>query len=184
MKNFLNLLKNFFKQSWLYVVIFACFVLFDQLTKLFFEGKQIGVISGVFSFTSSHNTGAGFGVLSGKLWLLLMFTFLFLIFLAVFNHYQKHKTKLYKWSMMLIVSGAVGNLIDRLIFGYVRDFLYFELINFPIFNIADSMLTIGVILLIVFLLFVEPKLSKQQKDNVDMQDKNNVDMQDKNLKNE
>lgn len=156
-------LKNYFKQNWLYVLIFSLFLIFDQITKIIFEGKTIAIIKGVFSFTSSHNDGAGFGVLSGKVWLLILFTIFFLAFILIFNHYQKHKNALYSWSMSLIFAGAIGNLIDRIFFGYVRDFLFFELINFPIFNVADSCLTIGIILLVVFLLFIEPKLAKQEK---------------------
>ncbi len=152
--------SNYFKKNWVYILIFAIFLIFDQITKVILDGKTIGLISGVFSFTSSHNYGAGFSILTGKGWLLITLTFVFLAFIGVFNHFQKQKNALYKWSMALIISGAIGNLIDRIFLGYVRDFLYFELINFPIFNVADSCLTIGIILLCVFLVFVEPKLKK------------------------
>lgn len=142
-------------------MIFALFLLLDQITKLILDGKTIGLIQGVFSLTSSHNYGAGFSILTGKGWLLILLTVVFLIGILTFNYFQKTKNSLYKWSMALIVSGAVGNLIDRIFLGYVRDFLYFELINFPIFNVADSCLTIGVILLCVYFVFVEPKIKKQ-----------------------
>lgn len=161
MKNF----KEYFKQNWFYYLLLALFILLDQITKLIFEGKTIPVISGVFSFTSSHNDGAGFGILGGKVWLLILISIAFLAFILVFNHFQKHKTKLYNWSIALIIAGALGNLIDRIFLGYVRDFLYFELINFPIFNVADSLLTIGIILLCIFLIFIEPKLAKKDSNN-------------------
>ena len=79
--------------------------------------------------------------------------------------------------MALIISGAIGNLIDRIFLGYVRDFLSFDLIHFPIFNFADSCLTIGIILLCVFLVFIEPKISKKKEnENVtETEDKNNID---------
>ena len=118
----------------------------------------------MFSLTSSHNDGAGFGILSGKTWLLIIITIVFMIFIAYFAYKQKRKNALFRWSIALIFAGAFGNLIDRLIFGYVRDFLFFELINFPIFNIADSCLTIGIILLVVFLLFVESKLARKEQE--------------------
>lgn len=142
-------------------MLFGIFLLFDQITKIVLDGKTIGLIQGVFSLTSSHNYGAGFSILTGKGWLLILLTIVFLFGILTFNYFQKTKNSLYKWSMALIVSGAVGNLIDRIFLGYVRDFLYFELINFPIFNVADSCLTIGVILLCVYFIFVEPKLKKQ-----------------------
>lgn len=161
MNKFWSKTINYLKKNWVYILIFALFLVLDQLTKIFFDGKTIGIINGVFSFTSSHNYGAGFSILTGKGWLLITLTFVFLAFIGVFNYFQKKKNSLYKWSMALIISGAIGNLVDRIFLGYVRDFLYFELINFPIFNIADSCLTIGIILLCVFLVFVEPKLKKK-----------------------
>ena len=157
-------LKEYFKHNWVFYVIFVGFLLLDQITKIIFEGKTIPLIQGVFSFTSSHNEGAGFGILSGKTWLLIVITIVFMIFIAYFAYKQKRKNALFRWSIALIFAGAFGNLIDRLIFGYVRDFLFFELINFPIFNVADSCLTIGIILLVVFLLFVEPKLARKEQE--------------------
>ena len=56
--------------------------------------------------------------------------------------------------MTLLAAGGIGNFIDRLILGYVRDFLYFKAINFPVFNVADSYVTIGIIMLIILILFV------------------------------
>ena len=165
MKNFLTKAKQFLITNWIYITIFAGFLILDQISKLLLDGKVIPLISGVFSLTSSHNYGAGFSILTGKGWLLIVLTLLFLAGIAVYNHFQKNKNALYRWSMALIVSGAVGNLIDRIFIGYVRDFLYFELINFPIFNVADSCLTIGIILLCVFLLFVEPKIRQKQSEN-------------------
>ena len=57
-------------------------------------------------------------------------------------------------SMILLAAGGIGNFIDRLVLGYVRDFLYFKLINFPVFNVADSYVTVGIIMLIILILFV------------------------------
>lgn len=161
MKNFWSRTKLYIKQNWLYLTLFCIFLLFDQITKIVLDGKEIRLIEGVFILKSSHNFGAGFSILTGKGWLLILLTIVFLIGILTFNYFQKTKNSLYKWSMALIVSGAIGNLIDRIFLGYVRDFLFFELINFPIFNVADSCLTIGVFLLCVYFIFVEPKIKKQ-----------------------
>lgn len=162
MKKFWSHIKNYFKLNWLYCLIFALFLALDQVTKIVLDGKTIGIFDGIISLTSSHNYGAGFSILTGKGWLLIILTFVFLGVLGVYNHFQRQKNALYKWSIALIVSGAIGNLIDRIFLGYVRDFIYFELINFPIFNVADSCLTIGITMLCVFLIFVEPKLKQKQ----------------------
>lgn len=174
MKTFWLKFKQYVKINWLYYLLFALFLILDQITKLVLDGKYVGLIDGIISLTSSHNYGAGFSILTGKGWLLITLTFVFLIFIGIYNYFQKQKNALYKWSMALIISGAIGNLIDRIFLGYVRDFIYFELINFPIFNIADSCLTIGIILLCVFLIFVEPKLKQKQSENNSQQEQNLV----------
>lgn len=165
MKNFINRLLKFTKSNLIFIILFFGGILIDQMSKVFFEGKFIPVWQGVFSFTSSHNTGAGFSILENKVWLLILLSFVFLAFLCVFDYFQKNKSNLYKISMCLIFSGAFGNLIDRIFLGYVRDFLYVELINFPIFNVADSFLTIGVILLCIFLLFGDKNKSAIKKEH-------------------
>ena len=163
MKNLLKRLFNYLIHNILFIILLGVFIAIDQVSKTFFDGKNIVVIDGVFSFTSSHNTGAGWSILSGRVWLLILISIVFLIAIFVFNYFQKHKNMLYKTSFVFIVAGAIGNLADRLFFGYVRDFLSFDLINFPVFNFADTCLTIGVILLCIYLIFVEPKLKKNSK---------------------
>lgn len=177
MKIFFNKLWNYIKKTYVFILITIGLVIVDQVTKIVFDYKNITVINGVFSFTWSHNTGAGFSVLEGKTLLLIFTTIAFLIFIFVFNYFQKNKNGLYKTSMALIISGAIGNLIDRIFLGYVRDFLSFDLINFPIFNFADSCLTIGIILLCVFLIFIDPKLSKQKSNEIatKTENENNID---------
>ncbi len=177
LKDFFQKIWKFCKANYVYLILFAVFLIFDQLTKVFFTDKYIPVINGVFSFTYTQNTGAGFSVLSGKVWLLILLSVLFLIGLVVFNHFQKNKSKLYKVSYVLILSGAIGNLIDRIFLGYVRDFLSFDLIHFPVFNIADSCLTIGIILLCIFFVFYDkPKdknLVKEGQDDFTNNQKDN-----------
>lgn len=123
----------------------------DQLTKFaairnLSQGQTLPVVKGIFHFTLVSNRGAAFGMLKGQTPF-----FIFSALLAIALIYQGLKgTKsqgqaLYRISLGLILSGAVGNLIDRLRFGYVIDFLDFRV--WPVFNVADSAITIGAILL-------------------------------------
>lgn len=156
--------KKFLQENWKKILIISIILILDIITKLFFEGKFIDVINGFFSFNSSHNTGAAFSIFSGNVWLLIAFTIVFLIIMTVYDIKFKSNSKLYMLSISFIFGGALGNLFDRIFLGYVRDFISFDFINFPIFNVADIFLTIGTILLIIYLLFVS-KGEKNVKNN-------------------
>lgn len=150
-------MKNFIKNNKFYVIIFAVFalgLLLDLITKAIFSGQSFVLINGVLSIYYTLNSGAGWSLFSDYTFLLTIFSGIILIGLVVFNMKFKPKSKLYSISMGLIFAGAVGNFIDRVFLGTVRDFIKLDFINFPIFNIADSCLTVGAILLCVFLLFV------------------------------
>jgi signal peptidase II len=134
------------------VFIVVPVVLFcDQLTKLFIINKlslnqSIPLIKGIFHLTLVYNRGAAFGILKNQI-PLFVFTSLVAIILIYLN-YKKNKDKesfLYNLSLALILAGALGNLIDRLFFGFVIDFLDFRI--WPVFNIADSAITVGAFLL-------------------------------------
>lgn len=123
----------------------------DQVTK-FIADKNLSltqalpVIKGVFHLTLVHNQGAAFGILKGQVLLFVLIAVLAIIVIsfALRNNYSR-KPPLYNLSLGLILAGALGNLIDRLFFGYVIDFLDFRI--WPVFNLADSAITIGAILL-------------------------------------
>lgn len=146
------------------IIIIVVILVADQITKYIAEalltplGFSVPVIEGVFHFTSSHNTGAAWGILRGGRPFFLILTFFIVLFLAFFLiRGRKKMTLLSRITLSLLLAGAVGNAIDRLIFAYVRDFLDFCLIRFPIFNVADSALTIGCILLIIDVLFMKER---------------------------
>ena len=139
----------------------------DQLTKLWAVATLAagnGTMSGmtdiqlwpnVFHLHYTPNTGAAWGMLSGKQGILIIITSIIIIGLIIYIR-TLPQTKWGNWgrvAFILIISGAIGNLIDRVCLGYVRDFLYFILINFPIFNIADILVVVGVGLLMIVLLF-------------------------------
>ena len=136
----------------------------DQLVKRWSEatltplGTSLPVIDGVFQLTSAHNTGAAWGMLPGKKWVFLVLTLIVCIFLIYcLLHFHKRLTVLARITLSLLFAGALGNAIDRVALSYVRDMFDFCLINFPIFNVADSALTIGCGLMIVDVLFMKER---------------------------
>lgn len=119
----------------------------DQLTKFLVTqnlslNQSVPVIKGIFHLSLIHNRGAAFGVLRNQV-PLFIFTSIFAVILIFLN--LKNGKRFYKFSLSLILAGALGNLIDRLFLGYVIDFLDFRI--WPVFNIADSAITIGAVLL-------------------------------------
>ena len=130
----------------------ACLIIvFDQFSKFLvarYLGKSVPIISNIFHLTYIHNTGAGFGILKGKNTLLIFVALM--IIGAVLFYYDKLKNKaIVHYSVGLILGGAIGNLIDRIRLGYVIDFLDFRI--WPAFNVADSAVSIGAILMIIYL---------------------------------
>jgi signal peptidase II len=132
----------------IFIIVLATLFL-DQLTKFLitknlFPNQSIPIIKGVFHITLVHNRGAAFGILKNQIPLFVI-TSLFAIILIYFNLKKNKQSKSYSIALSLILAGALGNLIDRLFFGYVIDFLDFRI--WPVFNMADSAITVGAILL-------------------------------------
>ena len=114
----------------------------------------ITLIKGVFSFTYTYNPGAAWGMMNGSILLNILPVILGIIIIFVFYRIPATKRMLpINISIVMFFSGAISNWIDRLTYGYVQDFLYFELINFPIFNIADCYIVISAIFLAFLLIF-------------------------------
>ena len=115
---------------------------------------------GVFHLTYCENTGAAFSMFSGQRWLLLAVTLVLLVGLLYALHKNWMQNAFGRTSLRLIISGAIGNMIDRILLGYVVDLFDFRLINFPIFNVADILLCVGVGMMVLYILFMEPKIEK------------------------
>lgn len=133
-------------------------VILDQLSKYmavhFLQGTDgIDLIPGVFRLTYLENRGAAFGVLQGQQWFFYIITavILVVVVLAYVRIPAGRKFLPLQICAVFIVSGALGNLIDRVRLGYVVDFFYFELIDFPVFNVADIFVTVSAVLLAVLL---------------------------------
>ncbi len=133
------------------LLIAAIVVLLDQLSKYLVKtyltlGQPITVIKHVLYFKYVQNSGASFSILQGWTWFLIAFAIFVLI--LIFYMYEKIE-KTHKPFIGLIVGGTIGNLIDRISYGYVIDFIDFRI--WPNFNIADSAVCIGALLLIYFI---------------------------------
>ena len=147
--------------KWWYLLIIGIIIV-DLVTKAILDGKEMGAISGLFSFVSVHNTGASYGMFSDKPFAQVMFIIIALVFaggLICFDLFYKKKIAKniwYKLALVLILGGLFGNLIDRVALGYVRDFIHLDFMSFPVFNIADIALTVGCICFIIYVIFYNP----------------------------
>ena len=152
-------------KNWLKIITIIVFVLvIDLITKHFlFDVNYFNLIPNVISVaTNGGNDGAAWGMLSGKKLTLIIITCIMLVALFIFNYFVKDKNTLYCVSFAFIVGGAIGNLIDRIWLGYVRDFIYLDFMpTFPTFNVADSFLCVGATLMIIYILFFSSK--KEEK---------------------
>lgn len=132
----------------------------DQFTKylaaLHLKGNAgISLIPNVFRLYYLENKGAAFGMLQGKLFILLPVSVIALgLFIFFYNHYPFTKRmRLFRICLAVLAAGALGNLIDRIFHRYVIDFFYFELIDFPVFNVADCYVCVAMAVLAFLLLF-------------------------------
>lgn len=135
------------------------------LSKSYLQPSSIyGVIKGLLSFTYVENRGAAFGMMKGWKYALIGVTLVTILYLLYFyiKKVRKGSSKILKVSFNLIIAGAVGNLIDRIFRGYVIDFIQLDFIDFPVFNVADICICVGVGLLFIYLLFIykEPEKKK------------------------
>ena len=143
------------------ILIIALAVCLDWFTKAWAANilavkGSIPLIKGVLNFTYTENTGAAFSIFSKHTSALGIFSAVVTLGLIGFMLLQKKKNpgkKIYLVSIAMIIGGALGNMRDRFVFGYVVDFIDFCLINFPVFNVADIFITIGGILFCYCLIF-------------------------------
>jgi signal peptidase II len=160
----------------LQIIIIVLQVVADQLSKFLIfpgletlPGQTMPLIKDVFHLTYIKNEGASFGMLQGMQWLFIVVTILVLIATVyIMIKYRNKHSRFVKVCIAVLFSGALGNLIDRIAFGYVRDFLDFRLFDFWkwVFNIADASLVIGAILLGIYILFIYKDNRKHLKETV------------------
>lgn len=145
----------------LFIIVALIFSL-DQISKYLivknlFLHQSIPVVKGIFHLTLVYNRGAAFGILKNQIYLFVLVSVLsILLIISALRGCGFKKISLYSVSLAFILAGAFGNLIDRLVLGYVIDFLDFRV--WPVFNIADSAITVGASLLGWCLLFNKEKV--------------------------
>jgi len=158
-------------------VVAALLFVLDQITKAvvvaYIEfGTQITIIPKIFNLTYITNKGAAWGILHGKAYLLLIISVVFFLFIIIFLRRLCDGWSERYWAFMLILSGIVGNTMDRVFRGgEVVDFLQFYFLNikyqWPSFNVADSCITIGVLIFVISTLFrPEHKKNESPKNDV------------------
>jgi len=158
---FALVLERLKKMIWGFVIILGCIGL-DQITKAivrtYLKPKgSINIIDNFFKFTYVENKGGAWGSFSGKLWLFIIVTILALgVMFYLLKDFNLKTNPFYSIGLSLIIAGAIGNFIDRIIFKYVTDFLDFYIFgyDFPVFNVADICIVIGSIMLIIQILFL------------------------------
>ena len=158
-------MKNYIKKYYMIYLIVISVVALDLITKQIFNDCNFSIINGVLSFTSSKNTGSAFSFFSDSTLFLTIFSAVFLIVIILIDKLFKFKGNLYKTSYALIISGAIGNLVDRILFGYVRDFIRLDFFDFTgintVFNVADIAIVAGITLMIIYLVFFASKMEKK-----------------------
>ncbi|MCQ2470191.1 MAG: signal peptidase II [Ruminococcus sp.] len=122
----------------------------------------------IVDLTYLENDGAIFGKMSGQRWFLIGFTSLILIIGFVVLFKMMKRSKLLDIAITLFLAGGIGNLIDRIRLAYVVDMFEIKLFRFAIFNVADICVTIAVVLLLIYALFIDPKIEKQKADVSDI----------------
>ncbi|MCK9478838.1 MAG: signal peptidase II [Firmicutes bacterium] len=147
-----------------FFIAFAVAV-FDQYTKALaikkLAGGTIPIIKDIFHFTYVENTGAAFGIFKDGNTVFTIVTAIILIGIIVALIAIKPQDLYIKISSGLVLGGAVGNLLDRIFRGFVIDFLDFRVISYPVFNIADSFIVIGAIIICVKFVFFEKKSGQE-----------------------
>lgn len=149
------------KRNRLLYSLIALFVIFaDQLTKwlavTFLKGeKSFPLIPGILHFTYLENPGAAFGSLQDHRWVFLLFSTAALIVMlwVLYGKRQILRHVTGGIALALLIGGGVGNMIDRLLLGYVVDFIELRFVRFAIFNLADSCVTVGAVLLMIYILW-------------------------------
>lgn len=167
--SFLCIINNMRKRYLKGIIIILTIILLDQvskflISKFFYDGESLTIIKNFFYLTYHKNLGAAFGIFQGSILFLICISIVILVYL-IREMKKSSSNKLIFYSFIILIGGLIGNLIDRVFFGYVRDFLEFKIFNYnaPIFNISDICITIGVFALIIFIFMEETDGSKDKQ---------------------
>lgn len=152
----------------LFSVLFIFLTAIDQMSKQLVVNKldldrRYSIIKGIISFEYLENRGVAFGIFSGKLSFITILSIVIIMIIIycifsleksiIFHPEYIKKFTIIQFIFVVLISGAVGNVIDRIRLGYVIDFISFDFITFPTFNIADCFVTVGAFVLLIFIMF-------------------------------
>lgn len=156
----------------LWTILIAIFLILDQATKIYVRknlplGLKNEVIPDFFYFTHVENPGAAFGILKNGRYFFIVLTVIICIILIYIM--VKNNNKILRLSISFILSGAIGNWIDRVIRGEVTDFLDFYIFgyDYPVFNVADICINIGTFILFIYILFIYKEPASQNTNTDD-----------------
>lgn len=144
-------MKNRFKFLLIFLII-----LLDQLLKFYIKknilpNQEIVLIPNVLSITNIRNSGAAWSILEGKTWIFITVTIIFIPIALYFLFFKSNHVLFFNLGLSMIIGGTIGNFIDRIFNKQVIDMLMLKFIDFPIFNIADVAINIGVLFLIIYI---------------------------------
>ncbi len=148
------------------IIIFV--IAADQLTKAWAVSSLTGidtmpVIQDVLHFTYVENRGAAFGMLADQRWIFMVLSVVGIAALIAWMAIDKTISRPMKAILAMIIGGGIGNMIDRVMLGYVVDFIDCRFIDFYVFNVADSFVTVGCVLFVLLLAIEEYKNAKKKK---------------------
>lgn len=154
----------------LWAIIIAVLFVLDQITKTYVKtnlslGQSNEVIKDFFYFTHVENTGAAFGILKNGRYFFIVLTIIIsavLVYIIV-----KNKSAFLRLSISIVLGGALGNFMDRLLYGRVTDFFDFYIFgyDYPVFNVADACINIGTILLFIYIIFIYKEPDGEESEN-------------------
>ena len=164
------------------LIIAALLVVVDQLIKIIIDlwlvpQGEVIVVDGLFSLAYVENTGAAWGALEGKRWFLVIIAAVAIGIIVYMLSKDKIKGVCYKVATVMLLAGGLGNLIDRVFRGYVIDYIRTLFIDFPVYNFADILITVGAGFLVVKLvqeLFLEFKSDRAKKRAVSEPDEGDI----------
>lgn len=149
-------------------IITVFIVIADQLSKYFivqnmelYSSKPF--IPGVLSLYHTQNTGAAFSMFSDNRWVFMVVSAISMIIIVYLLYKEYHRHILLNVALAMVLGGGIGNMIDRIFLGYVVDFFHVDFFEFAIFNVADSFITVGAVLLAVYVIFFDSKVEQRIK---------------------
>jgi len=160
-----------YKRNLYFYCLIIIIPILDQLSKIYAVtnlkgGAAVPILHGILSFRYHENRGAAWGMFADQRWVFMTASTIAIVGIVAYLAFtvkQKHPI-LYVTSLSLFAGGGIGNMIDRVRLGYVIDFLRFDFIDFPIFNVADSFITIGACLMVLYLILETIREARQNKD--------------------